>query len=120
MPEKNRITIYLDGHEYTLSGEESSEYLYRLGLYIQGVLKKVRERDISSNSGRVALMTAINVGDDYLKLEEAFEALQKENKALRQQLEKAGDNAVLEEEVEKLRKALSEKEKELEELIKSL
>lgn len=120
MDEKNRVTVYLDGYEYTLTGEEPSEYLYKLGVYVQGVLKKVRERDVSSNSNRVALMTALNVGDDYLKLEEAFEVLQKENKALRQKLEKAGDSKALEEEVEKLKKALSEKDKELEELLNSL
>ncbi len=93
MQEKNKITVFIAGKEYTLVGKESEDYIARVARYVD---KKMQELILSTNmmtSSMAGILVALNVADDYFK---ALEALENE-----QSQDKVQEIAILTEELKK-------------------
>jgi len=70
MPEKTRVDVLIAGKTYTISGYESDEYIQRVGLYVDRKMNEVLRSNNTLSTSIAAVLTALNVADDYYKAHE--------------------------------------------------
>lgn len=70
MTQKNESKVLIGGNVYTLSGDESEEYLQRVALYMNKKMDEVRnsENGKKLNTRLQSVLLAINIADDYFKM----------------------------------------------------
>ncbi len=96
---KNKVDVRIAGKDYTLVGIETDEYIQRVGLYIDKKMNEITRTNSKLSTSMVAVLTAINVADDYFKAHENESILKKELKRIQEELEKLkAENRSLEEE----------------------
>jgi cell division protein ZapA len=78
MPDKNRVEVRIAGKDYRIKGVESDEYLQRIGLYVDKKMNEIMKRNNKLSTSMVAVLTALNVADDYMKTRESEQNLKKE------------------------------------------
>lgn len=66
---KNKLEVVIGGHAYTLVGHESQDYMQKLAFYIDGKMDEIKK---SGGAGKLtvdmmAILTSLNVADDYYK-----------------------------------------------------
>lgn len=79
---KNKVEIRIAGKDYTVVGVESEEYIQRVGLYIDRKMNEIIKVNNKLSTSMAAVLTAINVADDYFKNHESEVNLKKELKKL--------------------------------------
>lgn len=87
MTDKNKATFKIAGIEYTLRGQESQEHMHRLGLLVDNRMSEVTKNNNKLSTCMAAVLTALNVANDYIKAQEEFDKLQKELVKAREQME---------------------------------
>ena len=75
---KNKTTVTIGHQEYTLVGEESKEHIHRVARYVDSRMKEIITGAISANDTMLAMLTAVNIADVYVKLLDETVALKKE------------------------------------------
>lgn len=126
----NKIAVKINNNEYIMTGEESIEYLVKVSEYVDEKMKEIIDVNPKLSTSMAAVLTALNVADDYFKcnennhneeseqLEEAKILLERFDNELKKLRE---ENASLKEENELLKKQEDEVEKSnLEEEMKLL
>ncbi len=88
MTSKNKVVIRIAGKDYTLVGLESDEYIQKVGLYIDKKMNEILMRNNRLSTSLAAVLTAINVADDYFKSREAEFSVRKEKDAVNEELER--------------------------------
>ncbi|OPX45850.1 cell division protein ZapA [Ruminiclostridium hungatei] len=88
MTSKNKVVIRIAGKDYTLVGIESDEYIQKVGLYIDRKMNEILMRNNRLSTSLAAVLTAINVADDFFKTREEEVALRKEKEAVNEELER--------------------------------
>ena len=78
MPDKNRVEVRIAGKDYRIRGVESDEYLQKIALYVDKKMSEIMKKDNKLSTFMVAVLTAINVADDYLKTRESEYNLKRE------------------------------------------
>ena len=76
---KNKITVSIAGQEYTMIAEEGEDYVRRCAAMVD---KQVREVMDGVHLGRsdAAVLTAMNLADQFVKEQEASENLRRQIK----------------------------------------
>jgi cell division protein ZapA len=128
LAEKNKVDIRIAGKEYTLMGVESDEYLQKIGLYIDRKMNEIMRVNSKLSTSMAAVLTAINVADDFIKAHESETSLKKELKRVSEELEKmreaskslTSENSVLNSKVSGLQLELAKREAELSEVRNSI
>ena len=64
----NKIKVNIFGQVYTVRGEAGSEYIYKLASYVDEKMKRVSETLGDKNASRIAILTAMNIADEYFQL----------------------------------------------------
>jgi cell division protein ZapA len=96
---KNKVVIRIAGKDYTLVGAESDEYIQKVGLYIDRKMNEISMRNSSFSTSLAAVLTAINVADDFFKSRENESIISKEKEGFREELERLRiENSLLKEE----------------------
>ncbi|PYG89206.1 cell division protein ZapA [Ruminiclostridium sufflavum DSM 19573] len=99
MTSKNKVVIRIAGNDYTLVGVESDEYMQKIGLYIDKKMNEILFRNNRLSTSLAAVLTALNVADDFFKCRENEALLDKDKKAMRLELERMrSENTQLKEE----------------------
>lgn len=82
MAPKNESKVLIGGNVYTLSGDESEEYLQRVALYMNKKMDEVRNSDNGKklNTRLQSVLLAINIADDYFKIKTNLEGVEEEQK----------------------------------------
>jgi cell division protein ZapA len=78
MPDKNRVEVRIAGKDYRIRGVESDEYLQKIALYVDKKMSEIMKKDNKLSTSMVAVLTALNVADDYLKTRESEYNLKRE------------------------------------------
>lgn len=78
--EKQRITVTIYGQQYTIVGHESPSHVKDVAQLVDDKMKEIKKRNIYLDTTQLAVLTSVNMVDDYLKL-------LKENESLREELE---------------------------------
>ncbi len=77
MSSKNKVVVKIMGHEYKLVSEDSREYMQKISNYVDDRMNEIFEGNKKLSTAMVAVLSALNVADDYFKLQEAFAELEK-------------------------------------------
>lgn len=88
MTSKNKVVIKIAGNDYTLVGVESDEYMQKVGLYIDKKMNEILFRNNRLSTSLAAVLTALNVADDYFKSRENEDLISKEKEAMRLEIER--------------------------------
>lgn len=88
MTAKNKVVIRIAGKDYTLVGSEPDEYIHKVGLYIDKKMNEIMLRNSRLSTSFAAVLTAINVADDYFKSKTEEISLGKEKDELVNETEK--------------------------------
>ncbi|MDQ0351204.1 cell division protein ZapA [Alkalibacillus filiformis] len=79
--EKNKITIEIHNRKYTVVGEESQEQIKMVASLVDQKMDEIQFAKPSFDTTQLAVLTALNTMNDYLKLKQDYDALvQKERK----------------------------------------
>ncbi|MHB8062305.1 MAG: cell division protein ZapA [Ruminiclostridium sp.] len=88
MTSKNKVVIRIAGKDYTIVGAESDEYIQKVGLYIDRKMNEISMRNSSFSTSLAAVLTAINVADDFFKSRENESNIHKEKEGMKEELER--------------------------------
>jgi len=77
---KNKVEVKIAGKDYTLVGAESDEYIQKVGLYIDRKMNEILRVNSTLSTSMAAVLTAVNVADDFFKSHEEEGNLRRELK----------------------------------------
>ena len=86
--DKTRTVVKIGGKEYTMTGFESEEYIHRVAIYVDRKMSELKSQYVNLNPSTLAVLTALNVADDLLKLQDQMEALTQEYQLLSEELKR--------------------------------
>jgi cell division protein ZapA len=86
---KNKILIRICGKEYAVVGQESDEYMQRVSLYIDKKMNEITKSNTKLSTAQAAVLTSINVADDYFKTLEAYNTVEDEYSRLNTECERS-------------------------------
>jgi cell division protein ZapA len=81
--QKNRTTVDIYGQQYTIVGTESTSQIRYVCSKVDDKMREINSMNPSLDTSRLAVLTAVNAVNDYLKLQEKFEELEREIKRLK-------------------------------------
>ncbi len=82
---KNRVSVTIGGRDYTLVAVEEDSYVRKVASHVDQKVKEMMETAHLSVTD-AAIMTAVNIADDYFKMVETSENLRSQ---LKEYLEEA-------------------------------
>lgn len=90
MTPKNESKVLIGGNVYTLSGNESEEYLQHVALYMNKKMDEVRnsENGKKLNTRLQSVLLAINIADDYFKIKTQIEEKDNQSVELSKEIER--------------------------------
>ncbi len=115
MGKKNKVEVIIGGAFYVLQGSDSREHMQRVASYIDNVMKDVKKLDISNrmSTTQIAMLTSINVADDFIKTEKKIEEQDLENNGFYVEFTKLeNENAALLEKISELQTELTNRRSE--------
>lgn len=81
--EKNRLSVEIYGHTYKMVGTESTGHMRLVASIVDDKMREINIHNPSLDSAKLAVLTAVNTVNDYLKLKEQAEKLEEELKRLK-------------------------------------
>ena len=88
MVQKTKTMVKIAGREYTIRALESEEYIHSVAIYVNRKMESIDKSQSGLSTSMVAVLTAINLGDEVLKLQSEVEALQKQIRELQDAMKK--------------------------------
>lgn len=77
---KNRVAVTIMGEEYILRGSSSSEDMHRVGSYVDRLMRTLAEQNMQMSKHKIAVLAALNLADELLKLKEEDKRIQEDRK----------------------------------------
>ncbi|WP_042223284.1 cell division protein ZapA [Oceanobacillus manasiensis] len=72
---KSRITVDIHNKSYTIVGEESASQVRLVASLVDQKMSEIQEANRHLDTTKLAVLTAVNTMNDYLKLKEDYAAL---------------------------------------------
>jgi cell division protein ZapA len=69
----NLIPVKIFGHTYRVRGEEDRSYIEDLARYVDTKMQSISESTRTGDSLKVAILAALNIADEYHKLQCRYE-----------------------------------------------
>ena len=82
MEDKNRVTVKIYGQEYTISGDTAREHIMRVADYINTRMQDISKAMPGGSVSSLAVLSAVNVADDYFTAVEKLRDLKLQNEQL--------------------------------------
>lgn len=76
--QKNRITVEIYGHHYTMIGTESKSHMRRVARLVDERMNEIKQLNPVLDLNKIAVLTAVNAVNDCVKLKEENELLKEE------------------------------------------
>ncbi|GAB3803892.1 cell division protein ZapA [Virgibacillus kimchii] len=73
--EKSRITVEIHNKLYTIVGDESEEHVRLVADLVDQKMNEIRQSNRHLDTTRLAVLTAVNTMNDYLKLKKDYATL---------------------------------------------
>ena len=73
--DKRKIIVKIQGIDYTIVSQESDEYMQKVGLLVDKKMKEITDMAPHLSTALAAVLTAINLADDYCKSEKTLDGL---------------------------------------------
>ncbi|KAA1039962.1 cell division protein ZapA [Macrococcus equipercicus] len=72
---KNRITVSIYDQHYTIIGEDEPSHIRYVAGLVDSRIREISRYNSGLDTSRKAVLTAVNIMDDYVKLQEKYEEL---------------------------------------------
>lgn len=72
--DKQRVTVDIYGETYTIVGRENAEHVRHVANIVNDKMKEIKDQGPNLDTKRLAILTAVNVVNENLKLEEERDA----------------------------------------------
>lgn len=115
MDKKNKVKVIIGGALYVLQGNDSPEHMQRVASYIDKVMADVKKLDISNrmSTTQIAMLTSINVANDFIKAENKLNEQDLENNGFYNEFNKLElENAALNDKIAELQTELTKRRSE--------
>ncbi|ETI67827.1 MULTISPECIES: cell division protein ZapA [Neobacillus] len=76
--EKNRTTVDIYGQHYVIMGTESSSHIRLVAALVDDKMREINSKNPALDVSKLAVLTAVNAVNDYIKLKDQLERLQAE------------------------------------------
>lgn len=73
---KNTTVVHIASQEFRLSGNESEEYMQKLAIFVDKRIADVNKVYPELSTTRAAIMAAMNIADDMMKLRASYAELE--------------------------------------------
>lgn len=81
--QKNRTNVDIYGQQYNIIGTESSNHIRLVASMVDDKMREISSKNPSLDSGKLAVLTAVNAVNDYIKVKERLERLEEELKRVK-------------------------------------
>ncbi|MDF0729045.1 cell division protein ZapA [Cytobacillus sp. S13-E01] len=71
--EKTRTTVDIYGQQYSIVGTESTSHVRLVASLVDAKMREISAKNPYLDSNKLAVLTAVNTVNDYLKLKEQYE-----------------------------------------------
>ncbi|HWQ77722.1 MAG TPA: cell division protein ZapA [Anaerovoracaceae bacterium] len=82
MEDKNRVIVKIYGQEYTISGDTAREHIMRVADYVNTRMQDIAKALPGGSISSLAVLSAVNVADDYFTAVEKLRDLKIQNEQL--------------------------------------
>lgn len=79
---KTKITLEIYGQQYSVVGDESTSHIRMVAAIVDDKMREINAKNPSLDINRLAVLTAVNVVHDYIKLKEETERLKERLKGM--------------------------------------
>ncbi len=76
-----KVKVEIFGESYNIKGNDSTEHIKMLAGYVNKKMHQVHERNSRLSSTKTAVLAALNIADEFSKLQEDYDNLLKMIKA---------------------------------------
>ncbi|MEN2765622.1 cell division protein ZapA [Ornithinibacillus xuwenensis] len=73
--DRTRVTVEIRNRSYTIVGEEDATHVRLVASLVDQKMREIQEMNPQLDTASLAVLTAINSTNDYLKLKEDYAAL---------------------------------------------
>lgn len=80
MTDKRKINVLIDGRNFTVVGSEDERYIRELAAYVDTNIKKLANKNERLSPAMAATLAAVNIADEYHKLQVKHKELEKRAK----------------------------------------
>lgn len=77
--ENNKVTVKIYGQEYTIMGSKPREHIIKVADYVDVKMKEISQALNSGPASSVAVLSAVNITDDYFSALDRFDHLEVSN-----------------------------------------
>ncbi|WP_425352559.1 cell division protein ZapA [Alteribacter populi] len=67
---KSRTIVTIYGQQYTIVGKESPEHVKNVAELVNDKMREIKGNNPYLDSGKLAVLAALNIGDELIKLKE--------------------------------------------------
>lgn len=75
---KSKTTVDIYGQQFSIIGSESTSHIRAVASIVDDKMREINSKNPSLDINKLAVLTAVNVVHDYLKLKEENEKLEKQ------------------------------------------
>ena len=87
----NKVQVKIYGKEYALRGYESEEYIQSVAHYVDKKMAEISKSSMRMNVGVTSVLAAVNIADEYFKLQQSISEIKDELKKKTVELESYKD-----------------------------
>ena len=77
MDGKNKVSVEILGETYTIKGDAEPERILQVAAWLNERMKKISQANSRLSTPKVAVLAALNIADEYLRLEQDYQQLMK-------------------------------------------
>ncbi|AGT33033.1 cell division protein ZapA [Geobacillus genomosp. 3] len=72
---KTRVSVRIYGQDYTIVGTESPAHIRLVAAFVDDKMHEFSEKNPMLDVPKLAVLTAVNIANEYLKLKEEYQRL---------------------------------------------
>ncbi|WP_210364976.1 cell division protein ZapA [Bacillus sp. REN3] len=80
---KNRSTVDIYGQQYVIVGTESNSHIRLIASMVDDKMREISSANPSLDINKLAVLTAVNAVNDYIKMKDRVEMLEAEIKRIK-------------------------------------
>ncbi len=85
--ENNKVNVRIYGQEYTIAGEKDEETIRKIAAHVNDKMRELGRSFSLNGQGTLAVLTAINITDEYFDAMAQMEELKQANEKLKEEME---------------------------------
>lgn len=71
----NRLKVEIYGKKYTIMGTENASHVREVASHVDETMRKIGEQNPRLDASQLAVLSAVNIADEYLKLRQEHDEL---------------------------------------------